>query len=86
MDSSLSMFTGIVGLGLMLFLFLLALLWFFLPFAVFGVKDRITRLERKIDETNQNIVLLIQHAASVSYYAKRADERATPALPPAGEQ
>lgn len=35
------------------FLLVLAVLWFLLPFAVFGIKGRMQRIEDKLEQTNQ---------------------------------
>jgi hypothetical protein len=51
----LNILSGTFGIVIVLFLFFLAILWFLLPFAVFGVKDR---LERLIDQNEQIITLL----------------------------
>lgn len=76
MDATMTMFTGIFGLVLVLFLLVLAVLWFCLPFAVFGVKDRISRLEGQLRAANESIALLTQNTGALVEYAKRADERA----------
>lgn len=49
MDSA---FSGTFGLFLAVFLFLLAVLWFVLPFAVFGVKGLLTRILEEQRRTN----------------------------------
>jgi biopolymer transport protein ExbB/TolQ len=76
MDSTMTMFTGILGLVIALFLLVLAVLWFCLPFAVFGLKDRISRLEGQLRASNQTIELLSQNTANLVEYARRADQRA----------
>lgn len=44
--------TGI-GLVVVIFLVVLALLWFFLPFAIFGTKDLIEQQIKETKETNR---------------------------------
>lgn len=53
---------GILGFLVVLFLVMLALLWFFLPFAIFGTKELIEKsieeqklLRKAIEELHQTI-------------------------------
>ncbi|WP_298580624.1 hypothetical protein [uncultured Luteimonas sp.] len=48
-----SLLTGGLGLVVVLFLFVLALLWFLLPFAVFGIKDLLKELIRETRATRE---------------------------------
>ena len=50
--------TGI-GLVVVIFLVVLALLWFFLPFAIFGTKDLIEQQIKEIKETNRLLKQLL---------------------------
>jgi hypothetical protein len=43
-----------------LFLFVVAVLWFFLPFAVFGIKDYLKRLEFEAKQANQRLEIIEQ--------------------------
>ena len=43
---------GIFGLLIFLFLLVLAILWFFLPFAIFGTKDKLAALIAESRKTN----------------------------------
>jgi len=43
---------GGFGIIVMLFLFLLALLWFLLPFAIFGTKDKLSEIIAESKKTN----------------------------------
>lgn len=52
MDSLLS---GGFGLIVMLFLVILAILWFLLPFAIFGTKDKLSELIETTKETNRQL-------------------------------
>ena len=51
------MLSGTVGIVIILFLVVLFILWFLLPFAVFGIKGRLDKL---IDQ-NEQIVALLQN-------------------------
>ena len=48
--------TGGVGIVIILFIVILSILWFFLPFAVFGIKKRLDRMV----EQNSEIITLLQ--------------------------
>jgi len=55
--------TGVdTGLGLLIVIFLivLALLWFFLPFAIFGTKDLIEQQIKESKETNKLLKQLLE--------------------------
>ncbi len=41
--------------GIALFLLVLAILWFFLPFAIFGTKDKLNQLILETQETNEEL-------------------------------
>lgn len=43
---------GLIGLIVFLFLLILAILWFLLPFAVFGTKDKLSTLIAESQRTN----------------------------------
>lgn len=43
---------GVLGLIVFLFLLILAILWFLLPFAVFGTKDKLATLIAETRKTN----------------------------------
>lgn len=49
------MLTGGLRIAVVLFIVILAILWFLLPFAVFGIKKR---LDKIIDQNDQLIALL----------------------------
>ncbi len=51
------------GLGLLvvLFLVILAILWFFLPFAIFGTKDLIEQQIKEQKETNKLLKQLLDN-------------------------
>ena len=48
-------FTGVLGFILFSFLFLLAILWFFLPFAIFGMKDRLDKIINLLKSLNEKL-------------------------------
>jgi hypothetical protein len=53
---------GGFGVAILLFLCIIAVLWFFLPFAVFGIKER---LDEQIVNQKLIIELLKERAAGV---------------------
>lgn len=46
---------GILGLVILLFLLVLAILWFLLPFAIFGTKDKLNTLIEEARRTNAEL-------------------------------
>ncbi|MDB6061540.1 MAG: hypothetical protein JWM78_1643 [Verrucomicrobiaceae bacterium] len=50
-----TLFTGTLGGILIIFLFITAALWFFLPFAVFGIKGRIDRALGLAETANRRL-------------------------------
>lgn len=46
---------GGFGLIIILFLFVLALLWFLLPFAIFGTKDKLAAIIEESKRTNAEL-------------------------------
>ena len=59
MDDSLAGLYLAIGI----FLAVLAVLWFLLPFAVFGTKDKLTQLINETKKTNEELALLRQQLA-----------------------
>lgn len=47
-----------VGIVIILFLFALSVLWFFLPFAIFGIKDKLNALILESKKTNEHLSAL----------------------------
>lgn len=47
------MFNGVLGLVVLGFLVILAVLWFLLPFAIFGTKDKLAALIAESQRTNE---------------------------------
>ena len=46
---------GLFGVVLFFFLLVLAVLWFFLPFAIFGTKDKLSALIFEVQKTNAEL-------------------------------
>lgn len=42
------------------FLLILAILWFFLPFAIFGTKAKLNDLKLELESTNKNLQLILE--------------------------
>lgn len=49
---------GSFSIIIVLFLVVLAILWFILPFAIFGTKDKLAELIRESKKTNDHLVRL----------------------------
>ena len=56
---------GGVGLAIFVFLFVLAVLWFLLPFAIFGTKDKLSELIAESKKTNEQLSVLRSEVASL---------------------
>ncbi len=54
-DINMGVFSGGLGLILLVFLFILAVLWFLLPFAIFGTKDKLSALIEESQKTNTEL-------------------------------
>lgn len=57
--------SGGVGVGIVLFLFVLAILWFLLPFAIFGTKDKLSELIAESKKTNEQLIALRTEVAEI---------------------
>ena len=55
----LGLFSGILGLFVFFFLLLVAIVWFFLPFAIFGTKGRLDTLIAETRKTNELLTMLL---------------------------
>jgi len=55
----LGLVSGIVGLFVFFFMLVVAIVWFFLPFAVFGTKGRIDTLIAETRKTNELLTHLL---------------------------
>ncbi|MBB6598027.1 hypothetical protein [Luteimonas sp. MC1825] len=56
--------TGGFGLVVVLFLFVLALLWFLLPFAIFGTKDKLAEIIAESKKTNNELARISAELAA----------------------
>ena len=56
--------TGGFGLVVILFLFVLALLWFLLPFAIFGTKDKLAEIIAESKKTNAELARISSELAA----------------------
>lgn len=56
---------GGFGVIVMLFLFVLAVLWFVLPFAIFGTKDKLSELIHESQQTNKQLAALREDIAAI---------------------
>jgi len=65
-----AMFGGIFGLVIIIFLLILAILWFILPFAIFGIKPKLDKILEELDKTNR----LLANFASASKLASSSEE------------
>ena len=54
----------IFSLFVYLFLFLLAVLWFFLPFAIFGIKERLVTLIAESQRTNVELSKIVDELSA----------------------
>ena len=67
--------TGGIGLVVILFLFVLAVLWFLLPFAIFGTKDKLAEIIQETKKTNAELARISSElAASRSTLASQAPQ------------
>ena len=57
--------TGGVGLIVALFLLVLAVLWFLLPFAIFGTKDKLAEIIAESKRTNAELTRIASELAAV---------------------
>ena len=71
-SSGAGMFGGVVGLAVVLFLVVLGILWFVLPFAVFGIKGRLDTLIALQRKQNDHIASLRIDLANLLAELERA--------------
>lgn len=71
--------SGGFGLFIVLFLFVLALLWFLLPFAIFGTKDKLAAIIAESRKTNAELAKIsAELAATRAELASKRSAHATP--------
>lgn len=58
------MMTGGLGLVVALFVFVLAVLWFLLPFAIFGTKDKLAEIIAESKKTNAELARIAAELAA----------------------
>ena len=59
---------------IVLFLVVLAILWFILPFAIFGTKDKLDELIRETKKTNDHLVRLRSDLNTFTINSMHLDE------------
>ena len=64
---------GIFAILIGLFIILLSILWLVLPFAVFGIKERLDRIARELKESNEHLSILRAGSISQVAEAQRAE-------------
>lgn len=57
---------GGFGVVVTIFLFILAILWFLLPFAIFGIKDKLSELIYESQRTNEQLAALKDQLVTIS--------------------
>ncbi len=72
MDAA-TMTGGIFYLAAMLFLVVLAILWFLLPFAVFGVKGRMDDMTMHVKDLKRELTMLRRDLNSQEQSGQKAD-------------
>lgn len=68
------MFSGVIGFLFFIFLLFAAILWFLLPFAVFGTKGRLDQLIQTQQQTNR----LLEQMQAESAALREALKSTTP--------
>jgi len=72
------MLTSGVGIVIIIFIIVLSILWFLLPFAVFGIKRR---LDKMIEQNDEVITLLqMKNNKSESNKSSNKNERIEPTI------
>lgn len=56
-------FSGAFGTILILFLFVLAVLWFLIPFAVFGIKDKLNQMIKLQKKANDKLAMIVARSS-----------------------
>ncbi len=65
----------LIGAVIALFLFVLAVLWFILPFAIFGIKGRLDHIARLLQHQNDHIASLRTDLARLEQERKAPQAR-----------
>jgi len=61
------MFGGLLGIVVVILVVIMSVLWFILPFAVFGIKDRLDRLIAEIQDLKNS-------SATTQYEIKKTNQ------------
>ena len=56
--------SGPIGVMIIAFFVLMAIVWFFLPFSIFGIKDKLDRLIALNEENNRLLTILVDLTAN----------------------
>jgi hypothetical protein len=67
---------GPMGVLCLIFLAILSILWFFLPFAIFGIKGKLNVALQEMHETNQKLDELLQESSKANQLAAQAAAQA----------
>lgn len=67
------MLGGGFGILVSLFIFILAILWFLLPFAIFGTKDKLSELLNESQKTNEHLAALREEMAALTNQQNKID-------------
>ena len=62
-------------IAITLFSLLVAILWFFLPFAVFGMKPRMDKLEAQAKQANETLKEIEKHLFAMKNQAKKQEAK-----------
>lgn len=73
-----SMMTGTIALIIVLFFIVLAVLWFLLPFAIFGTKDKLTEIIVQAKKTNAELELITNELSEVRAALVSKQNRSAP--------
>jgi hypothetical protein len=69
--------SGGFGIAIVLFLLVLAILWFLLPFAIFGTKDKLSELIAESKQTNDLLIALRSEVAEIKSQEEPTSIRAS---------
>jgi len=62
MEQIAALFGGFFGIAIFIFLLVLAILWFALPFAIFGIQPKLKMIIEQLGETNELLSTLANAA------------------------
>jgi len=73
----LSNVSPVVSLLIVAFLIVVAILWFLLPFAVFGIKDQLKKMQKQQEGMQERIAELERHLARTAEMTEHLEKIAT---------